>query len=46
MKRAIEDENWLESCSLVGLKKARNFTWGKCTQATIQIYEKVEYSAN
>jgi len=44
MKRAIEDEDWLEGCSLAGLKKARNFTWDKCTQATIQIYEKVEYS--
>jgi len=46
MIRAIEDENWLESCSLAGLEKASSFTWDKCAQETIQVYKKVKYQAN
>ena len=45
MNQAIEDVNWLESCRLAGLQKAHGFTWDKCAQATIQVYEKLKYSA-
>jgi glycosyltransferase involved in cell wall biosynthesis len=45
MNRAIDDENWLESCSLSGLQKSHDFTWDKCAQATIEVYKKVEQQA-
>ena len=45
MNRAIEDDDWLKSCSLAGLQKASGFTWDKCARATIQVYEKVENQA-
>ena len=43
MNRAIKDEDWLRSCSLTGLQKARGFTWDKCVQETIDVYEKVKH---
>jgi glycosyltransferase involved in cell wall biosynthesis len=46
MDQAIEDEHWLESCSLSGLQKAREFTWEKCARQTIQVYEKIEQLAD
>ena len=46
LKRAIDDKHWLESCSLAGVSKADDFTWNKCGQATIQVYEKVKNQTN
>ncbi len=43
MVRAVEDESWLENCSLIGQQKAAEFSWDKCAEATIQVYKKVEY---
>ena len=42
MNRAIEDEEWLASCSKTGLDKAAGFSWDNCAEVTISVYKQVE----
>lgn len=42
ISRSIEDEKWREQAKLLGLNRAKLFSWQRCAQETIQAYKQVE----
>jgi len=40
LKRALLDTEWRESVSVLGLERARHFTWSRCVDETISVYRQ------
>lgn len=41
LARSLDDADWRESCREAGLRHAREFTWQRCLQHTIEVYRHV-----
>ena len=41
LARSLDDAGWRESCSEAGLRYAREFTWQRCLQQTVEVYRHV-----
>jgi alpha-1,3-rhamnosyl/mannosyltransferase len=41
LERGLTDDAWRTTAASSGLQRARNFTWQRCVDATIQIYRNV-----
>lgn len=41
LERGLTDELWRETAVLKGMKHARGFSWERCAQETLQVYQRV-----
>ncbi|MFJ4157037.1 glycosyltransferase family 4 protein [Pseudomonas sp. NPDC089752] len=41
LQRGLEDEAWRAAAVVQGLRHASGFSWERCTQATLEVYQKV-----
>ncbi|AVO48662.1 glycosyltransferase family 1 protein [Melaminivora suipulveris] len=41
LARALQDRQWRELARRAGLVRASQFSWARCIQATVQVYERV-----
>lgn len=39
--RALQDDDWCAKASVAGLKRAAQFSWERCVQQTVQVYEHI-----
>ena len=41
LEQGLEDEHWRTTAQTKGLLRARKFTWERCVEETVQVYQKV-----
>lgn len=39
--RSLEDENWRRDAALLGLAVARTFSWDRCADETVKVYQSI-----
>jgi len=42
LQQGLEDESWRAAAVAQGLRHASGFSWERCTQATLEVYQKVK----